>query len=462
MTETPSRSRWALIRRALRGGEYQHTEGPLRTAVVLLAIPMVLEMMMEGIFAVADIFYVSHLGTAAVAAVGLTESILAIVYALAMGLGTGVAAVVARRIGEENRDGAAHAAAQGVLLALAVGLLLGTLGVTFAPTLLRQMGADPEVLAVGTSYARIMLGGEATIILLFLLNAAFRGAGDPAIAMRVLVVANGVNIVLAPVLIFVFQWGVAGAAIATTIGRAVGVVLALRALRHPAGRIPIRWRHFRPDLGILRTVVRLAGNTTLQFLVTTVSWVGLTRIMALFGSDALAGYTVAMRLVTFAILPAFGLASAAATLVGQSLGARNADRANEAVWITCRLNAMVLGGVALLFVIGAPTMASWFGTDPEMTRHATRVLRIVSLGFPFYAVGMVVTSAFNGAGDVWTPTWLSFVIFWLWEIPLAWFLAKPMGMGPDGVSIAIAVSFSTLAVVATLLFRRGQWRSTVV
>lgn len=462
MTDHTPPSRWALLRQALRGGEYEHTEGPLRTAVILLAVPMVLEMMMEGVFAVADVFYVSHLGTEAVASVGLTESILALVYALAMGLGTGVAAVVARRIGEEDREGAAHAAAQGVLLALGLGVLLGTLGVTFAQALLRQMGASPTVLEVGTSYARIMLGGEATIILLFLLNAAFRGAGDPAIAMRVLIVANGVNIVLAPILIFVFQWGVAGAAIATTIGRLVGVLLALRALRDPRGRLRVRWHHFRPDFGILRTVLRLAGNTTLQFVVTTVSWVGLTRIMATFGSDALAGYTVAMRLVTFAILPAYGLASAAATLVGQSLGARNPDRANEAVWITCRLNALVLGGVAVLFLAAAPTMASWFGSDPEMTRHATRVLRIVALGFPLYAVGMVVTAAFNGAGDVWTPTWLSFVIFWLWEIPLAWLLAGPMGMGPDGVSIAIAMSFSTLAVVATLLFRRGRWRTTVV
>ncbi len=462
MTETPPPSRWALIGQALRGGEYQHTTGPLRTAVILLAIPMVLEMMMEGIFAVADIFYVSHLGTAAVASVGLTESILALIYALAMGLGTGVAAVVARRIGEANREGAAHAAAQGVLLALGLGLVLGILGVTFAPTLLSLMGADAEVLAVGTIYARIMLGGEATIVLLFMLNAAFRGAGEPAIAMRVLMVANGVNIVMAPLLIFVFKWGVAGAAIATTIGRSVGVLLAFRALRRSGGRLPVRWQHFRPDLSILRTVVRLAGNTTLQFLVSTMSWVALTRIVAPFGSDALAGYTVAMRLLTFALLPAFGLASAAATLVGQSLGARDPDRANEAVWITCRLNVLVLGAVSLVFLVGAPTMASWFGSDPDMTRHAIRILRIVSVGLPLYAVGMVITSAFNGAGHVWTPTWLSFVIFWLWEIPLAWFLSGPMGLGPDGVGIAIAVSFSMLTVVATLLFRRGAWRAAQV
>lgn len=463
---------WTLVRESLRGSEHDYSRGPLGRAVLLLAVPMVLEMAMESVFAVTDIFFVAHLGPDATAAVGLTESLLAVVYALAMGLAIGATAVVARRTGEQDPAGAARGAGQAILLAVGVAAVLGTLGAALAPRLLALMGATPGVLAIGTNYTRVMLGGEASIILLFVGNAIFRGAGDPAVAMRTLWIANGINIVLGPLLIFgpgpLPALGVTGAAVATTIGRGTGAAIALWQLMRtrPAGRAAARVRvgaaDLRPDGAGLVALVRLSASATLQSLVGTASWIGLVRIVALFGSTALAGYTVAIRLVIFALLPAWGLSNAAATLVGQSLGARDPARAERAVWTTARYNALFLGAVGLLFLLAAGSLVRTFTPDPGVTAVAVRCLRIVSSGFVFYAYGMVLTAAFNGAGDTHTPTWLNVVVFWLFEIPLAWALAGPLGWGPDGVFAAIAVAFSTLAVASGALFRRGRWKTQSV
>ncbi|HEX3928939.1 MAG TPA: MATE family efflux transporter [Gemmatimonadales bacterium] len=452
----------ATIREALHGSAQDFTQGPLGRAVVLLAIPMVVEMAMESIFAVTDIFFVSRLGAASVAAVGLTESLLAIVYALAMGLGTAVTAVVARRIGEKEPESAAHAAAQGVGLGICVALVLGSAGAFFAPSLLRLMGAGPDVLAVGTGFTRVMLGGEASVILLFLLNAAFRGAGDAAIAMRVLIVSNGINILLGPCLIFGVgpfpRLGVTGAAIATTIGRGTGALIAFLTLVRGDHRLRVTRRQFVPDLAQMTALVRLAGSATFQFIIGTASWIGLVRIISLFGSVALAGYTIAIRLLIFALLPAWGLANAAATLVGQNLGAGHSERAEASVWVACRYNLIFLSALGVIFVALAPELTGFFGHDADVAHTAAVALRIMALGFPFYAFGMVVMQAFNGAGDTWTPTWLNLLTFWCWEIPLAWVLARPLGWNETGGFVAIPIAFSTMAAVGALLFRRGRWK----
>ncbi|MEO7353855.1 MAG: MATE family efflux transporter [Gemmatimonadales bacterium] len=457
---------WATIRAALSGVERDYTTGPVGQAVILLAIPMVLEMALESIFAVTDIFFVSRLGAASVATVGLTESLLAIIYALAMGLGMGVTAVVSRRIGEKDPEGASHAAAQGLILGVLVAIVLGVSGAIFAPQLLTMMGASPEILAVGTNFARIMLGGEVTVILLFLLNAGFRGAGDPAIAMRVLWISNAINIVLCPMLVFGVgpfpALGVTGGAVGTTIGRGVGALLAFRAMVRPGGRLQLKLPHFAFDPKVMRTMLRLASSATLQFLIGTASWIGLVRIISTFGSVALAGYTIAIRVVIFAILPSWGLSNAAATIVGQGLGAGKPDRSEAGVWTACRYNLVFLGVLGAIFVIAAPQIVSIFGRDEAVTAIAARGLRIIALGFPLYAFGMVLTQALNGAGDTWTPTWLNFAIFWCLEIPLAWALSHPLGHGVDGAFWAVAIAFSVLAGASALVFRRGRWKTRVV
>ena len=474
----PAPGFWASVREALRGSEQDFTRVPLGRAILLLAVPMVLEMVMESVFAVTDIFFVAHLGARAVAAVGLTESLLSAVYALAMGLGIGATAVVARRIGERDPEGASHSAAQAVILGFAVAAVLGGLGVALAPRLLRLMGADDAVLATGLGYTRVMLGGEASIILLFVANAIFRGAGDAAIAMRTLWLANGINIVLGPLLIFgpgpFPALGVTGAAVATTIGRATGAGYALWRLTRLhvaradgtadgyAPRVRVARRHLRPDRAVIRTLVSLSSAAAVQSIIGTASWIGLVRIIATFGSDALAGYTIAIRVVVFAILPAWGMSNAAATLVGQALGAKDPDRAERAVWKTGHYNAAFMGALGLLFVVAAPLIVRIFTRDPAVTPHAVSCLRIVAAGFPFYAYGMVLTSSFNGAGDTRTPTWLNLAVFWAFEIPLAWVLAVPLGMGPTGVFVAIAIAFSTLAVVSGAIFRRGAWKARTV
>ena len=457
---------WASVREALRGSEQDYTAGPVGRSVLLLAVPMVLEMALESLFAITDIFFVAKLGSDAVATVGLTESLLALVYALAMGLSVGATAVVARRIGEKDPDGAAHAAVQAILLAVAVSVVLGAVGAWLAPELLVLMGATPAVVAIGVGYTRVMLGGEATIVLLFVVNAIFRGAGDAAIAMRVLWLASGINIVLGPLLIFGVgpfpELGVTGAAVATTIGRATGALVALSRLVAPGGRIPVGRRHLRLDLPVVAQIARLSGTAALQNVIGTASWIGLVRIVSLFGSAALAGYTIGIRVVIFALLPAFGMSNAAATMVGQALGARDPERAEASVWIAGRYAAWFLGAIGAVFLAFAPAIVAGFTADPVVAGYAVSCLRIVSAGFVFYAYGMVLTQAFNGAGDTMTPTVINLGVFWLFEVPLAYVLAVPLGLGPLGAFWAVAVAFSTLAVVSGVLFRRGRWKASVV
>ncbi len=453
---------WSSVSEALRGSHRDYTEGSVGRSILVLAVPMVLEMIMESVFAVCDVFFVSRLGAAAVATVGLTESWLTLVYALAMGLAIAASATVARRTGERDRDGAARAAGQGILLTAGVALVLGVIGVTMAPRLLAVMGASPDVLATGSTYARVMLGGNISILMLFLINAIFRGAGDAAIAMRVLWLANAINILLGPCLIFGLgpfpRMGVTGAAVATTIGRSTGALFAFSRLLKPGSRIDIHLRHLRLDVALIARLVRLAWSAAIQFLIGMGSWIALIRILSTFGSNVLAGYTIGIRVIMFALLPAAGLANAAATMVGQALGARKPERAEHAVKLAGWYNMVVLSVVGLALAVLAPLIARLFTHDPAIAPFAADALRIVACGFPFYAWGMVVSQSFNGAGDTRTPTMLNLVVFWCWEIPLAWVLSIHLGMGPRGIYLAISIAFSTYAVAALLLFRRGRWK----
>jgi putative MATE family efflux protein len=453
---------WSIVRDAVRGVPHDYTSGSIGRAIVLLAIPMVLEMAMESVFAVVDVFWVSRLGPDAIATVGLTESMLTLVYTAAMGLSIGVAAVVARRIGEKRPDDAAEAAVQGIALGLVVAAAVAVLGVTLAPRLLALMGASPGVIAMGTGYTRMMLGGSATVLLLFLINAIFRGAGDAAIAMRVLWLANIINILLGPCLIFGLgpfpRLGVTGAAVATTIGRGTGVLYQLYRLSRGDARIAIRRAHLALKPAIMRSLLRLSGSGTFQVLVGTASYIGLVRIVSTFGSGALAGYTIAIRLVIFCLLPSWGLSNAAATMVGQSLGAGKPDRAERAVWIAAGYNMVLLGAVGVVFIIFANQIVGLFTHDPVAAPTGALALRTMSCGFLFYALGMVLTQSFNGAGDTWTPTWINLVCFWLWEIPLAYVLARVAGFGPFGAFLSITIGYSTLALVSAVLFRRGRWK----
>jgi putative MATE family efflux protein len=453
---------WSTVRDAVRGVPHDYTSGSIGRAVVLLAIPMVLEMGMESVFAVVDVFWVSRLGPDAIATVGLTESMLTLVYTAAMGLSIGVTAMVARRIGEGRPDEAAKTAVQGIALGLVVGIVVAVLGVTLAPKLLGLMGASPQVVAIGSGYTRMMLGGSVTVLLLFLINAIFRGAGDAAIAMRVLWFANIINILLGPCFIFGLgpfpRLGVAGAAVATTIGRGMGVLYQLYRLSRGDARVTVGRHHLALRPAIMASLLRLSGSGTFQVLVGTASYIGLVRIVSTFGSAALAGYTVAIRLVIFCLLPSWGLSNAAATMVGQSLGAGKPHRAERAVWIAAGYNMLVLGSVGALFIIFANAIVGVFTEDPVALSTGALALRTMSYGFLFYALGLVLTQSFNGAGDTWTPTWINLACFWLWEIPLAYVLARMAGFGPFGVFLAITVGYSTLALVSAILFRRGRWK----
>jgi putative MATE family efflux protein len=467
MQETRSHGSWLqLLRHALAGRGGDPTKGPIVPAIISLAIPMVLEMLMESLFAIVNIFFVSRLGASAAAAIGLTESLLAIVYTVAMGLSIGVMAVVARRIGEGNPEGASIAAFQGIALAVIIASVLGIVGGIYAHDLLRLMGANDEIIATGGTFARIMLAGNGVIMLLFMMNAAFRGSADAAIAMRVLWAANAINLVLDPCLIFGLgpfpELGVTGTAVATTIGRGVGVLLQLFVLFRGHARIKLAWRHVRLHSDVMMRVLRLSGTGMLQIFISTASWIGLVRVVSSFGSEALAGYTIAIRIVLFALLPAWGLANAAATMVGQNLGAKQPERAERAAWIAGHINLAVLGTIGILFMIIGPWIVHWFGGEGETHGYAVRCLRIVSGGFFFYGYGMVLANSFNGAGDTWTPTFLNFFCFWMLELPLAWLLAHTLGWGPEGVFTAVAVAFSTLALASGWMFKRGKWKRVVV
>ena len=464
---TVHRGLWGTIREAVRGAEGRDfTDGPIGTALLLLAVPMVLEVALESVFAVVNVFWVTRIGPEAVAVVGLTEAMLSVIYALGMGLGIGATAIVARRIGEKQPREAAAAAVQAIILGVLVAIPIAVIGGFFAPDLLRLMGADPSMVAGGGSFTRIMFAGNGAILLLFLINAIFRGAGDAAVAMRCLWIANIANLILDPLLIFGVgpfpELGIKGAAVATTVGRGIGVAYQFYRLSGTDRRFVIEREHLRVDLALMARLIRLSATGIVQILIGTTSWIGLVRIIAGFGASAVAGYTVAIRVIVFALLPSWGLSNAAATMVGQSLGAKKPERAEQSVWKAGLFNLYFLGGVGLLFVGFAPAIVAVFTRDVVVAGYAVAALRVVSLGFPFYAYGMVLSSAFNGAGDTRTPTVINVFCFWLFEIPLAYLLARPAGLGPLGAFIAIAVAFSGLALVSAVLFRRGGWKSKLV
>jgi putative MATE family efflux protein len=462
VTNHESSTFWAAVREALRGLHQDYTTGNLTRAIFLLAVPMVLEMLMESLFAIVDILWVARLGADSVATVGLVESVLSLVYSVGMGLGLSATAMVARRVGEKDREGAAVAGAQAIVLGLLIGVGMGAPGLYFAPHLLRLMGASPAVLAVGTSFARITLGGCIVVLLLFLNNAVFRGAGDAAVAMRVLWLSNSINMVLDPCLIFGLgpfpRLGVTGAAVATLIGRGIGVVYQFYRLRKGGQHIRIFAQHIRLNLQVTLRLLTVSTTGITQLFIPQVAWISLVRIVSVFGSAALASYTIGIRIIIFFILPAWGLSSAAATLVGQNLGAKQPERAEESVWKTGFYNMLFLGGEGvLLFLFAVPVMRV-FSHDPAIIPLGVSCLRILSLGNIGYAYGMVMQQAFNGAGDTLTPTVLNFFGFLFFEIPLAYELAIRIGMRSNGVYWAITVAESAIAAVSVLLFRRGRWK----
>ena len=454
----------ALLVESLRGSDRDLTSGPLTPVVFVLAVPMALEMVGESIFAVVDALFISRLGAPALASAGITETALDLVYAIAIGFSFAVTALVSRRYGEGDRRGAARAGVQAIGLGIAVSLALGIVGMIFAPRVLALMGADAETVAVGTTHARIMYAGMATIILLFLNNAILRGAGDAQAAMRSLWLANGINIVLDPCLIFGLgpfpELGLPGAAVATTIGRGTGVLYQFWVLSR-GSRIRIRREDIRTQWAVMRNLCRVSVGGIGQMLADMLPWILLIRIIASFGTMAVAGWVIAIRVALFVILPCWGLSNAASTLVGQNLGAGKPDRAERAVWITGGWNMAFMALVTGVFVVFAPEIAALFTDEPEVLRTAATALRIVSYGYVFYALGMVTRQAFNGAGDTWTPTWIDLVCFWLFEIPLAWLLSRT-ALGVDGVFWAVAIAYSLSAAVSTLVFRRGGWKTTTV
>ena len=457
---------WSVVREGLRGSHRDFTQGPIWVALVILAIPMILEMSMESLFAVVDIFFVAKLGADAVAIVGLTESVMALIYAVAFGLAIGATATVARRIGEKDAEGAAKSAAHVIYLGIIVSLLISAVGIIFAPNILAALGADPRVMDEGTRFMRIMLGGNAVVVFIFLLNAIFRGAGDAAIAMRVLVLSNGLNMILSPMFIFGVgffpELGVTGAAVGTTIGRGCGVLFAAWHLIRPGGRIHVHRESWRFDPSLLWKLLRLSSTGVFQLLVATASWTALMPIMAGFGDAAIAGYVIALRVVMFALLPALGLSNAAATMVGQNLGAEKPERSEAAVWAAAKFNTAFQFAVGAIFWLFSSQIIGLFTHEPEVLRWGTSALHIIAYGFAFYGLGMVLETAFNGAGDTWTPTYLNIFIFWLFEIPTAYLLAYYFGLGPEGVFWSITVAFSLLAIASAVLFKRGKWKEKKV
>lgn len=464
--QTYDNSFWSILNEAIKGSNRDFTQGSIGLAIFLLAVPMILEMIMESLFAIVDIYFVAKLGADAVAVVGITEAMMAIVYAVAFGLAIGATATVARRVGEKDFENAGKTAAHVLYLGLLISIAMSIVGIIFAPTFLRLLGGEPQVVEQGTLFTRVMLGGNASVVFIFLLNAIFRGAGDAAIAMRVLWLANGLNIVLDPLLIFgiwIFpEMGVTGAAVATTIGRGIGVIYAAWCLFGKGGRITIEKNHWNFDPKLLWKLVKLSATAVLQFTIATASWSALVRVVSGFGSEAIAGYVIGLRVIIFALLPSLGLSNAAATLVGQNLGAKKPERAERSVWTAAFINAGFLGLIGLVFLIFSGQIIGFFTTEPQVLAYGTNCLRIVAYGFVFYGFGMVLETAFNGAGDTVTPTYLNFFIFWLFEIPLAYVLAYYYDLGPNGVFWAITIAFSVLAIVSALLFKLGRWKKTEV
>jgi putative MATE family efflux protein len=453
---------FAYFKIAVKGEEKNFTSGSINKAIFMLSVPMILEMVMESLFAVVDVFFVSRLGENAVATVGLTESVLTLIYAIAIGISMAATAMIARRIGEKKAKEASEAAGQSLMLAVLISAIISLAGVYFAADILRLMGGSDTLVAQGQGYTRLMLASNLTIMLLFLNNAIFRGAGDASIAMRSLWIANIINMLLDPLLIFgwgpVPAFGVTGAAMATTIGRGCGVVYQFAVLFTGKSVIKIHWEHLQLRLSVVWQILKVSFGGMGQFLISSASWVFLTRIISEFGSDALAGYTVAIRVIIFTILPSLGLANAAATLVGQNLGAGHPERAEKSVWRAAFFNMLFLTGVSVVLFVFSENIILIFSQKPEVVMYGKQCLRYICVGYVFAAYGMVISQSFNGAGDTRTPTFINFFSEWILQIPLAYALAVYLDMGPAGVFVAIAISFSVLAIISILLFRRGTWK----
>ena len=459
-TSTPSF--WASLKEAVKGSHQDFTAGDLNRAIILLAVPMVLEMVLESLFAVVDVFWVGRLGPDAIATIGLTESMLTLIFAVAIGLSMSTTAMVARRIGEKDPEAAADAGVQAIILGIVISLLIGIPCFFAAPTLLRLMGADAQIVSTGSNYARIVLGANVAVLLLFLNNAIFRGAGDAAIAMRLLWISNIINLVLDPCLIFGLgpfpKLGVTGAALATLTGRSIGVAYQFYRLLRGTERIRILRRQLRLHWSVMVRLMRVSITGILQFAIAHTSWIGLMRIVSIFGASALAGYTIAIRIFIFFLLPSWGLSNAAATLVGQNLGAKQPERAEKSVWRTGIYNMLFLGIVGVFLILFAGPIIRLFTHDPAVAQLGTSALRIISFGNIGYAYGMVMLQAFNGAGDTVTPTWINFFGFWLFEIPLAYWLALPMRMHANGTFFAIVTAEAAIAAASIVIFRQGRWK----
>lgn len=457
---------WKDIKDALAGSSQDYTKIPLSKAVFLLAIPMVLEMVMESVFAVVDIYFVNKLGADAVATVGITESVLTIIYAIAFGLSMATTALVSRRIGEKNQKEASKEGLQAIIAGLAISIMIAIPGVIFAKDLLKLMGASSTIVDDLSTYTSIMFGGNLVIMLLFINNAIFRGAGDAAIAMRVLWIANGLNMVLDPLLIFGIgpfpELGIAGAAIATNIGRGVAVAYQLYVLWGGKSRISMSGLKIHAEWKRIRHLLKISLGGIAQSLIATSSWIFLVRIISNFGSEVLAGYTIGIRIILFSLLPSWGLSNAAATLVGQNLGARQPQRAEKAVWGVARINLIFLGGLSILFIFYPDWFVNLFTNDEAVVDAAVKCLRIVAYGFGFYGIGMVMTQAFNGAGDTRTPTRINIVAFWMIEIPLAYLLAMKIGMQEQGVFYAIIIAETCMTLLAAYLFKKGRWKKEAI
>ena len=455
-----------LLRQAIGGSEESFTEGSINRAIFLLSVPMILEMVMESLFAVVDIFFVSKVSIEAVATVGLTESVITLVYSVAIGLSTAATATIARRVGEGNMAQAKRAIGQVILISLVLSVVIAITGSFFAGDILRLMGADPKVIETGTNFARIQFLSSPVVMLLYSLSGALRGAGSAATAMRSLIIANCINMILGPILIFGVgpfpELGVTGAALATALGRTVGVGYQLYSLVKVNKTLALVWEDLRPHRETILTIIKVAAGGTGQFLISSASWIFLTRILAEFGSDVVAGYTIAIRVIMFTLLPAWGLANAAATLVGQNLGARKPERAELSVWKCASYNLYFLVGLSLFMFTGAEYIIGWFSPNIEVIHTGKLALRVLCLGYGFYAYGMVIIQSLNGAGDTKTPTILNLICFWAIEIPLAYVLAIVFALGPIGVFISVPVAESFLALLGIWRFKKGNWKTVQV
>ncbi len=459
----------AVIKKSLKGETIDYTTGSIRLSVILLAIPMMLEMCMESVFALVDLYFVGHLENSsfAVQTVGLTESMLTIVYSLAIGISMAATAMVARRIGEKNPEAAARSGMQAILIAFCINILISALGVYFGTDMLLLMGASAEAAEHGTPFIQIMMGGSIVIMMLFLINGIFRGAGNAAIAMKSLWIANLSNIILCPIFINglgpIPAFGLTGAAIATTAGRSIGVLYQLFHLFNGKNVLKVAFSYLKPDPGIIRSIVKIASPAVLQFVIASCSWIFLAQLVATTGGDhGSAGYQTAMRLMMFFLLPAWGMSNAAATLVGQNLGANELQRAEESVLKTAKYNVMYMLVVMLISLLGAEILVDFFTNDPQVRAYAVEAVRIIACGYVFYGIGMVMINAFNGAGDTWTPTIVNLVGFWFFQIPLAYFLAKYLEMGPTGVFLALPIAETGITIASFILFKRGKWKRVKV